>query len=128
MQVSKVDSLIYALNNNVSRPINGTTFTVSTTKAARLYYTIKIQCAASIGSASSGLLLFEYSINGGSSWVQLAELQNSNTVSLALTLNSVTIQTAVIVVEIPANALCKMTPTTSGTTTMTFIRGSEILY
>lgn len=115
-------------NNAVTRPINATTYTISSTQPARVYYTIKITCTATIGSAASGLVLFEYSTNGGSTWISGPEVQNSNTVTLAVVLNASTIQTSVISFEVPANALCRMTTTSSGTTTVTYVRGSEILY
>jgi len=111
----------------VTRSITGTTYTPSTTRWARVYYTIRITCTATIGSASSGLVLFQYSTDGGSNWIDGPEVQNSNTVTLAVALNSVTIQTGVIAFEVPPNALCRMTQTSSGTTTITYVRGREVL-
>ena len=127
-KVSTIDDGVITINNNVSRPINSSTYTISSTKRARYYYSIKIQCTASIGSSSSGLVLFQYSIDGGNNWISQGELQNSNTVTLAIALNSVTIQTATLSGEVPVGALCRLVPTTSGTTTITFIRGTEALY
>lgn len=112
--------------NAVTRPINSTTFTPSTTKQATLIYNIQISCTATIGGAAAGSLLLQYSTNGGSSWIDAGTVKNSNTVTLAITLNSVTIQTASISAVVPANALCKMVPTTSGTTTITYISGQEV--
>lgn len=116
------------ITSGVTRPVNSTTYTVSTTNNARVYYTIDISCTASIGSASSGDVLLQYSTNGGTTYVSVGEVKNSNTVTLAIVLNSVTIQRGVISAEIPANALCRMVSTTAGTTTITYITGQEVTY
>lgn len=112
-------------NNTVTRTINNSTYTISSTKPATVKYNIKIACTATIGSASSGKVLFQYSIDGGTNWIDAGEVENSNTVSLAIVLNSTTNQSGFIVWSVPANALCRLVPTTSGTTTITWIRGQE---
>lgn len=109
----------------VTRAINSATYTISTTKAAEVRYNIKIVCSASIGSTSSGKVLFQYSTDSGSTWIDAGEVENSNTVTLALPLNSVTTQTGFIVWKVPTNALCRLVPTSSGTTTITYVRGQE---
>jgi hypothetical protein len=112
-------------DNTVTRTINSSTYTISSTKIATVKYNIKIVCTATIGSASSGKVLFQYSTDGGSNWIDAGEVENSNTVTLAIVLNSTTTQSGFIVWNIPANALCRLVPTTSGTTTITWIRGQE---
>lgn len=112
--------------NDVTRTINSSTFTISSTQPARIYYVISISCTATIGSASAGSVLFQYSINGGSTWIDCGEIGNSNQVSLAIALNSVNTNRFVLSWDgIPAGALCRLVPTTSGTTTITWIRGRE---
>lgn len=112
--------------NYVTRPVNSTTYTISATKNASVYYSIKIQCTASIGSNSAGTVALQYSTNGGSTWIDVGEVTNSNTVTLAIALNSVTVQTSVIAAQIPANALVRMNSTITGTTAITFVRGQEV--
>lgn len=112
-------------DNSVTRTINSSTYTISSTKAVTVRYNIKISCTATIGSASTGKVLFQYSTNGGSSWIDAGEVENSNTVTLAVVLNSTTTQSGFIVWNVPANALCRLVPTSSGTTTITWIRGQE---
>lgn len=112
--------------SSVTRPINSTTYTVSRTKNSRVYYTINITCTATIGSASSGSVSLQYSTNVGSSWIDIGNVKNSNTVTLALALNSITIQESQICGEIPINALVRMNQTSTGTTTISFVRGQEI--
>lgn len=110
---------------SVTRPVNGTTFTPSSTKPSFLKYNIKITCTASIGSASSGKVTLQYSTDGGSNWTTAGEVENSNTVTLAITLNSVTTQSGFITANVPANALCKLVSTSSGTTSISYLMGQE---
>lgn len=112
--------------NSATRPTDSTTFTVSSTLQATVIYNIQITCTASIGSASTGQALLRYSTNGGTTWINAGVVKNSNTVTLALTLNAVTIQTSAIMAIIPANALCKLVTTTTGTTSVTYVSGQEI--
>lgn len=111
---------------SVTRTINSSTYTPHTTKQVTVSYNIEISCTASIGSNSSGRVLFQYSTNGGGDWIDAGEVRNSNTVTLAIALQSVTIQSAFINWTIPAGALCRLVPTTSGTTTITWLRGQEV--
>lgn len=113
------------LDNIVTRSINSSTYTISSTKVATVRYNIKITCTASIGSNSLGRVNFQYSTNGGSSWIEAGEVENSNTVTLAIALNATTTQSGFIVWSVPANALCRLVPTSTGTTTITWIRGQE---
>lgn len=123
-----IPSTVVTSVDGVTRSITGTTYTISSTQAARVYYTIEISCTASIGSSSVGNVLFQYSVNGGTTWIDGGEVKNSNTVTLAIALNSVNVQRGVIPFEVPANALCRMTQSSTGTTTISYIRGSERLY
>lgn len=111
---------------SVSRPINSTTYTISTTKNATVSYNIRISCNATIGSNSAGKVTLQYSTNGGSSWIDAAEVENTNTVTLAIALNSTTVQTTTMTAFIPANALVRMVQSSSGTTVITYVRGQEI--
>ncbi len=112
-------------DNIVTRSINSSTYTISSNKIATVKYNIKISCTATIGSASTGKVLFQYSTNGGSTWIDAGEVENSNTVTLAVVLNSTTTQSGFIVWNVPANALCRLVPTVSGTTTITWVRGQK---
>lgn len=113
-------------NYGVSRTINSTSFTPSTTQPYRVTYNISISCTATIGSAASGKVELQY--YNGTTWVTVNEIANSNTVTLAITLNSVNIQNVSISGEFPANTQLRLVPTVAGTTTITYIRGTEILY
>lgn len=109
----------------VTRPINSTTFTPSTTKPAFIKYNIRISCTATIGSASDGKVALQHSIDGGTTWIDDGEIENSNTVTLAVALNSINVSSGFLVANIPSNALVRMNSTNTGTTTITYIRGVE---
>jgi hypothetical protein len=113
------------MNSSISRPINSTSFTISTVKTATVFYNISISCTATIGAASSGSVALQYSINGGTTWVTESTIANSNTVSLAVALNSVNLQSTVLCGVIPAGALVRMVSTSTGTTTITYLTGIE---
>lgn len=108
-----------------TRAINSVTFQVSSTRAAWVYYTIKINCVATIGSSSSGTVALQYSTNNGSAWIDVGQMENSNVVTLAIVLNSSTTQTSMIAGIIPAGAIVRMNQTIAGTTTITYVRGQE---
>lgn len=102
------------------------TYTISSTLQATVYYNVTIACTASIGSNSTGTVSLQYSTNGGSTWITAQEATNSNTVTLAIALQSVTTQSTTISAVIPAGALVQLLKTSTGTTTITYIRGQEI--
>lgn len=109
----------------VTRPINSTTYTISTTKQAFVDYNIVISCTATIGSASNGSVALQYSTNAGSTWTTVGTVSNSNTVSLAIALNSVQASGIQLSGYIPANALVRMVQTIVGTTTISYSTGQE---
>lgn len=115
------------ITNAVSRPINSTTFTVSTTKQAFVAYNVNISCTATIGSAASGSVALQYSTNAGSSWNTVGTVSNSNTVTLAVVLNSVQVSGLQVSGYVPANALCRMVSTSSGVNAViSYLSGMEV--
>jgi uncharacterized protein YdeI (BOF family) len=109
----------------VTRPINSTAYTISSTRPSTATYYIRISCTATIGSASSGSVTMQYSIDGGTNWLPAGIVENSNTVTLAVVLNSVTVNTMPLTWDFPANALVRMVSATTGTTTITYVNGGE---
>ena len=110
----------------VTRPINSTTWTISTTKQATANYYISITCTATISGPATGTVELQYSTNAGSTWTAIGQAKSSNTVSLAVVLNSVVTQvTPISVSGIPANALLRMVSTSSGTVSISYVYGTE---
>lgn len=111
---------------SVTRAINSSTFQVSSTRRCSVIYNIGISCTASIGSNAAGTLLLQYSLNGGATWLNAPEIKNSNTVTLAIALNSINVQESITAINnVPAGAVFRMVPTIVGTTTITYISGFE---
>lgn len=113
-------------NYGVTRAITSTSFTPSTTQPYRVTYNITIACTATIGSTASGKLELQY--YNGTSWVTINEIFNSNTVTLAIALNSVNTQTVSVSGEFAKNTQLRLASTIVGTTTITYVRGTEIFY
>lgn len=114
-------------NYSVTRPINSTSFTPSTTQPYRVYYNIEVSCTATIGSSSNGYVVLQYF--NGTTWVNTpGVVKNSNTVTLAIALNSVTIAGGTISGEFPANTQIRLVSVSAGTTTITYNSGEEVLY
>lgn len=116
------------MNLGVARPINSTTFTISSTRPSIGFYTITISCTATIGSASTGSVTLQYFNTGNSTWTTLGFVANSNQVTLAIVLNSVNTQTLVLSEPIPPGALCRLVSASSGTTTITYNFGNEFYF
>jgi hypothetical protein len=120
-----VTQYIPTITSAVTRPINGTTFTVSSTKQAFVNYNVTISCTATIGSASTGSVALQYSVDAGSNWITVGTVSNSNTVTLAIVLNSVQVSGYQLSGYIPTNALVRMNSSSSGTTVISYVTGQE---
>lgn len=129
LNVPTFSTYVPVIHNNVSRPIDSTTFTVSSTLQATVSYPIRISTTATIGSNQSANVYLQYSIDAGSTWNIAGVVENSNTVTLAIVLNQVSVQTCALTGTVPANALCRIAVVKTGTlanTTVTNRNGQEI--
>lgn len=107
-------------NNNVSRSLNSN-FTISTTRDARISYSINASWTVNALLSGTGTAFFEYSTDSGSNWItvnQVSKTLNLLTVAGADDMN--------LVGEVPANALCRIR-TTSTNMTIAYTRGQEVL-
>lgn len=108
------------INNNVSRSLNSN-FTISTTKQARVYYSINVAWSITALVSTSSSAFLEYSTNGGSSWITVSQV--SKNVNLGLVQSGA--DDLNLSGEIPANALVRIR-TTSSNSTITFVRAQEV--
>lgn len=109
-------------NTAVSRSLNAS-YTISNTKKARVYYTIRIAYNITVLLGSTGSVDLQYSTNGGSTWITVATVTNSLNLGLALTgYNDFPISG-----EIPANALVRLNSTVTNATN-TYQKGEEVTY
>lgn len=113
------------INSAITRSINSIPFTVSLTKQAYVSYNVTIACTATIGSSASGSVALQFSTNGGTTWTTAATFSNSNTVTLAIVLNSIQTSGGQVSAYVPAGSMVKLAPTIVGTTTITYLTGQE---
>lgn len=122
------ESLNPTINNAVSRTL-GTNFTISTTRLSMVYYTVT--CSATnpllAGSSSSSSSL-QYSTNAGSTWITVSTCTNLSSVALAVAVAITQQQTTVLAGTIPANALVRITSTVTGTGSVTYVYGQEVIF
>lgn len=93
--------------NTPSRSLSTTgsnnTFTVSTTKAARVYYTINFSVSLLL-SNSNGQVDLDYSTDGGSNWINVSSVSQVFGNGSSITTN----QNMILSGEIPPNALVRL--------------------
>lgn len=107
--------------NAATRPVNSTTWTVSTTREAMVIYYVQTSITSSIGTNSSASISLQYSTNGGGAWTEIGRATNSTAVALAVALSVTNTQVTPIVAKIGANWLLRMVSTTSGTASTSYI-------
>lgn len=103
----------------------GTAFQPSATKAILCAYSIKITCTATIGNGADGKVeLFSDASNPPTTL--RATIQNANTITLAVTLQSINAQTSVLTYLVPAGHYVKLVSTqTTGSPTFAIISQTE---
>lgn len=110
------------ITNSVSRTLNSA-FTISTTNNVRVHYTVRVSYNITILLGSTGAISLQYSINGGSTYTTISTVSNNLNLGIALSGYNDFILSG----EIPANALVKITSTTSNATN-TYQIGQETTY
>jgi len=114
-------------NNNVTRTLNSN-YTISTTRDSQVNYslTLSVTNPLLVGSSSATVFL-EYSIDSGTSWVTISQVSNSSSVGITVTVAITLPNTFVLTGSIPSNALVRLRSVLTGTSSVTYIRGQEIL-
>lgn len=124
------------VNTGVSRSIvtstSATGFQVSSTGLAWVSYSITTSTTATIGGASSGLVYLEICATNSTTpanWIVVNCSGNSQTISVALALQSVQTTTGIIDAMIPAGYYVRLrSSNVSGTPTFTYNCGTETLF
>lgn len=113
-------------NNNVARTLNSN-YTISTTRDANVSYSVSLSVTNPLlAGASTASAFLEYSTDGGANWITVSQAVNSSSVALTVTVAITQPNTSVISGIIPANALVRLRTTTSGTASVSYVRGQEI--
>lgn len=112
-----------------SRSLN-TAFQVSTSRDSQVQYSIDISCTSTLLGGQAGTVILEMATNSGfTTGVQtLSQFINSNSVSLAIAITVVQVNTACLTGYIPAGNFVRIrTVNTTGTPTFTLQVGQEVL-
>lgn len=109
----------------VTRSINSATFQPSSTRRCSMVYNALLTSSTSIGGASDAIVLLQYSVNGGTTWLNAPQMENGSTATLALALNLINKQSGVIVMlNQPASTIYRLVPTATNATN-TYVVGFE---
>ena len=100
------------------------TFTISTTRNARVTYTVNFSYSLTL-TTSNGFVSLDYSTDGGSDWIPVASVSNAYTLAVTLSGNTDNVLSG----EIPANALVRIYRSANTNVTVTLkSTQQEVLY
>lgn len=124
-----------SFNNSPSHPIqtvaaaaNG--FQISSTRDTLVSYSVSTSTTANIGGSSSASIYLEIcSTNSATAanWAAVAEVQNSQAITLALALQSVQTIATVLSAIVPAGYYARLRSSGSGTYSASYIAGQEVM-
>lgn len=114
-------------NNAPARPVNGTSFQISASKATRVSYSVTHTIALTLVlSSGSSMVYLEISPNGTTGWVTINQAGFSDAVAVAVALNkSVTNN---VQGEVPVGYYCRLRSVTAGAGSVAFSSGQETQY
>lgn len=104
---------------------------ISSTKDATVHYNVSTSTTSSIGGPSTSLVALKICATNSSTegdWTTIATLENDQTITLALALNSVQVVKSQLSAEVPLGWYVKLVNSGSGTHTETFITGQKVIY
>lgn len=105
---------------------------LSTTQDAHVSYSVTISTTATIGGASTGYAVLEIcSTNSATagSWLELSRVTNSQTITLAVALQSIQVTGSALVGIVPAGYYRRVRSVqSSGTPTFAYVSGQEVLF
>jgi hypothetical protein len=125
---SNVISVVQPTISTPTRTLN-TAFTISTTKAATVCYTVALSVTNPlILGTSTATSTLQYSTNGGSTWVNVCQASASSGVGVTVTIALTQGQTSTLFGVLPANSLVKIVSATTGTASVTLNSAQETVY
>jgi hypothetical protein len=106
-----------------TRSLN-TNFTISSTKRARVNYSVRIDYISTLYVGSIGSIILQYSMDAGSTWIDVSTVSNSINYGTAIT----GYNDYVLHGEIPINALVRLLSNESNTTNTILTKQQELTY
>lgn len=107
-----------------------TGFQVSSSHDARVNYSLSTSTTATIGGASTATAILEIAPTNSATagdWVEIARVSNGQTITLAIVLQSIQTTSGVLSGTVPAGYYAKIRTITSGTASVTYSSGQEVL-
>lgn len=104
---------------------------ISSTKDSTVRLNVSTSTTASIGAASTSLVALKICATNNAteaSWTTVATLENDQTITLALTLNSVQLVKGQLCADIPTGWYAKLVNSGTGTHAETFLAGQQTIY
>lgn len=105
-------------------------FQVNATRAAEVNYKVSTSTTATIGGASTATVVLEVAPTNSATpgdWKEVGRLSNSQTITLAVALQSVQVLGGNITGYVPAGYYAKLRSTVTGTGSTSYITGQETL-
>lgn len=104
---------------------------LSATKASSVKLNVSTSTTSSIGGPATSLVALKIcSTNNATeaSWTTVGTLENDQTITLAITLNSVQVMKGQLLADIPAGWYVKLVNSGSGTHSEAFVSGQQTIY
>lgn len=122
------------VDNAVTRSIvtgtGATGFQISSTRATEVNYKVNTSTTATIGGASTSTVVLEICPTNSATagdWKEVGRVSNSQTITLAVALQSVQVLGGSLVGYVPAGYYAKLRSITSGTASTTYLTGQEVM-
>lgn len=130
-EVTPAFSFNNAASHSFTTSTGATGFQVSASRNVMVNYSVTIATTATIGGSASGTVVLEVASTNSSTpsdWVEIARFTNSQSITLALALQSVQTLAGLLMGLIPTGYYVKLrTINNSGTPSYTFNSGQEVL-
>lgn len=104
---------------------------ISATKDSTVRLNVSTSTTSTIGGPSTSLVTLKICATNNAtegSWTAVGIVENDQTITLALALNSIQVTKGQICSDVPAGWYCKLVNSGTGTHTETFISGQQTIY
>jgi hypothetical protein len=129
--LSGVSRTVQNATRSIVTGTGATGFQISSSRAAKVTYTVSTSTTATIGGASTATIALELCATNSATaadWVEVGRVSNGQTITLAVALQSVQTMGGLLSATVPAGYYCKLRSTTSGTASVAYVSGQEELY
>lgn len=104
---------------------------IHATKDSTVRYNVSTSTTSTIGGPSTSLVSLKICATNNAtegSWTTVATIENDQTITLAIALNSIQVMKGQLIADVPAGWFAKLVNSGSGTHSETFISGQKTIY